>query len=165
MGSSPEAGQQAPVRIARLTGSDWELFAGLRLRALSEAFGVDNAQYRQEAQFTEAHWRHRINEHTQFVAWRSERPVGLIAAQRESQETVYLYSLWLDPDARGHGLAQALIAATLDWARGLGTRTVTLRVAAENAVARALYEGFGFTAAPRRDGVADDELAMSLTVE
>ena len=47
-------------------------------------------------------------------------------------ETVYLYSLWLDPAARGQGLARPLVAAAVDWARDRRARTVTLRVAADN---------------------------------
>ena len=73
------------------------------------------------------------------------RPVGLIGAQQENAETIYLYSLWLDPAARGQGLARPLVAAAVDWARDRRARTVTLRVAADNAVARGVYESLGFT--------------------
>ena len=149
------------TRIARLTEDDWAVFAELRLQALSDAFGVDDAQYRHESRFTEVEWRHRISRHPAFAAWLSGRPVGMIAAHRESDDTVYLYSLWLDPAVRGHGLAHDLLAATLAWARGLPARTLYLRVAADNAVARSVYESFGFTA----DELIDDgELAMSITV-
>jgi ribosomal protein S18 acetylase RimI-like enzyme len=149
-------------RITRLTESDWELFATVRLRALTDAFGADIKQYRQEAGFTAAQWRQRLREHAQFAALLDERPVGLIAAQRESDDTVYLYSLWLDPAARGHGLARQLVAAALDWARRHRARTVTLRVARDNAVARGVYESFGFTAAA--GGEPGAEVFMSLSV-
>jgi RimJ/RimL family protein N-acetyltransferase len=148
-------------RVARLTEDDWAVFAELRLQALSDAFGVDDAQYRREARFTEDEWRYRIAEHAPFAAWLSGRPVGLIAAHRDSDDSVYLYSLWLDPAVRGHGLARDLLAATVEWARGLRARTVHLRVAADNAVARSVYERFGFTAEETTD---DRELLMSLTV-
>jgi RimJ/RimL family protein N-acetyltransferase len=151
--------------VARLSESDWQVFAGLRLCALAEAFGADDEQYRREERFTEAHWRRRINDHTQFAAWLSGRPVGLLAAHRESAETVYLYSLWLDPGVRGHGLAHELIAAALRWARELRVRTVYLRVAADNAVARALYAGLGFCAVADADQAATSgELSMAVTM-
>src|ERR1700694_2417057 len=154
------AGQ--PPLIARLTESDWELFAGVRLRALPASLAPDDPQYRQEAAFTPAQWRRRLRDHAQFAAVLGNRPVGLIGAQQENAETVYLYSLWLDPAARGHGLARPLVAAAVDWARRQRVRTVTLRVASDNAVARGVYESLGFAAAepagPR------DELAMSLSV-
>jgi RimJ/RimL family protein N-acetyltransferase len=149
------------TRVARLTEDDWALFADLRLHALSDAFGVEDHQYRRESRFTEREWRFRISQHTPFAAWLAGRPVGMIAAHQESDDTVYLYSLWLDPEVRGHGLAQDLLAATLNWARSLRARTIYLRVAVDNAVARGLYESFGFTAG---EPINDHELAMSLTV-
>ncbi|HZA10801.1 GNAT family N-acetyltransferase [Mycobacterium sp.] len=148
-------------RVARLTEDDWALFADLRLQALSDAFGVDDDQYRREARLTETEWRYRISDHAPFAAWLCGRPVGIIAAHREDDQNVYLYSLWLNPAVRGHGLAHELVAASLDWARDLSARTVHLRVAADNAAARSVYESFGFTAEQQ---VYHRELVMSLTV-
>ena len=88
------------ARVTRLTESDWQLFAGVRLRALTDSLGADNPQYRQESSFTAAQWRRRLRDHAQFAALLGDRPVGLIGAQQENAETVYLYSLWLDPAAR-----------------------------------------------------------------
>lgn len=148
------------VRVGRLGQDDWAVFAELRLLALADAFGVDDDQYRHERRLGETEWRYRITRHTPFAAWLDGRPVGLIAAHRDSDDTVYLYSLWLDPGVRGLGIAGQLLAATLDWARALRARTLRLRVAADNAAARSVYERFGFTAAqPGADG---DELLMSL---
>ena len=134
------------ARVTRLTESDWQLFAGVRLRALTDSLGADDPQYRQESSFTAAQWRRRLRDHAQFAALLGDRPVGLIGAQQENAETVYLYSLWLDPAARGHGLARPLVAAAVDWARDRRARTVTLRVAANNTVARGVYESLGFSA-------------------
>jgi RimJ/RimL family protein N-acetyltransferase len=151
------------ARIAQLTEADWQVFAELRLRALAEEFGTGDDQYRQEEQFTARRWRRRVSEHAQFAAWLDKRPVGLVGAHRDSPETVYVYSLWLDPAVRGHGLARDLIAAALDWARSQHARTVYLRVAADNAVARAVYTGLGFSPVPDADVMAG-ELAMAIIV-
>ncbi len=151
------------TRVTRLRESDWRLFAGVRLRALTDSLGEDDPQYRHESTFTAAQWRRRIRDHAQFVALLDDKPVGLIGAQQESAETVYLYSLWLDPAARGHGLARSLVATAVDWARDRRARVVTLRVAVDNAVARSVYESLGFT--PTGDEANDrNELAMSLSV-
>jgi ribosomal protein S18 acetylase RimI-like enzyme len=151
------------ARIARLTESDWQLFAGVRLRALTDSLGADDPQLRQESAFTAAQWRRRLRDHAQFAALLGNRPVGLIGAQLENAETVYLYSLWLDPSARGSGLARPLVAAAVDWARRQRARTVTLRVSVNNAVARGVYESLGFaTVAEAAD--PRDEVAMSLSV-
>jgi RimJ/RimL family protein N-acetyltransferase len=150
--------------VARLTESDWRVFAGVRLRALTDSLGESDPQYQQEAAFSAAQWRRRLRDHAQFAALLGNRPVGLIGAQQENAETVYLYSLWLDPAARGHGLARPLVAAAVDWARGRHARTVRLRVAADNSVARGVYESLGFTIAGAETADPRDELAMSLTV-
>jgi len=93
-----------------------------------------------------------------------DRPVGLIGAQLESAETVYLYSLWLDPTARGRGLARPLVAAAVDWARDRRARMVTLRVAVDNALARGVYESLGFTTTVVENSSPRDEVSMSLSV-
>jgi ribosomal protein S18 acetylase RimI-like enzyme len=152
------------ARVARLTESDWRVFAGVRLRALTDSLGENDPQYRQESAFTAAQWRRRLRDHAQFAALIGSRPVGLIGAQQEDPETVYLYSLWLDPAARGHGLARPLVAAAVDWARRRRARTVTLRVAADNAVARGVYESLGFSIAVAETASPRGEVAMSLSV-
>lgn len=150
-------------QVTRLTEANWREFAVVRLRALTDSLGVDDPQYRHESTFTAAQWRRRLREHAQFVVLVEGRPVGLISAQRENPESVYLYSLWLDPGARGHGFARPLVEAAVDWARDQGVRTVTLRVAADNAVARGVYENLGFRVAAALVGPRQ-ELAMSLEV-
>ena len=152
------------ARVDRLTESDWRVFAGVRLRALTDSLGENDPQYQQEATFTAAQWRRRLRDHAQFAAMIGDRPVGLIGAQLENAETVYLYSLWLDPSARGHGLARPLVAAAVEWARDRRVRTVTLRVAADNAVARGVYESLGFTVTSAEIRGPQNEVAMSLSV-
>jgi ribosomal protein S18 acetylase RimI-like enzyme len=152
------------VRIARLTESDWRVFAGVRLRALTDFLGENDPQYQKEVAFTAAQWRRRLRDHAQFAALVGGRPVGLIAAQQENPESVYLYSLWLDPAARGQGVARRLVAAAVEWARDRRSRTVTLRVASDNDPARNVYESLGFTAASIETSGPRDEVAMTLSV-
>lgn len=151
------------ARVTRLTESDWEQFAHLRLRALTDTFGTSDGQYLTEARFTQADWRRRLRDHAQFVAFLGRRPVGLVATYQESAETAYLYSLWLDPEARGRGLAGRLVGAALDWAQRHQVRTVTLRMEPDNVAARALYEGLGFVEVP--SGRTTGEVTMSLTLD
>ena len=152
------------ARVARLTESDWRVFATVRLRALTDSLGETDPQYQQEVAFTAAQWRRRLREHAQFAVLIGNRPVGLIGAQLENAENVYLYSLWLDPTARGQGLARPLVAAAVEWSRGRRARTVTLRVAADNTVARGVYEGLGFTLNADESPSARGEVAMTLSL-
>ncbi|MUL74893.1 GNAT family N-acetyltransferase [Mycolicibacterium sp. CBMA 226] len=155
--------------VIRLTEADWRMFAALRLRALADSAGTDDAEYRTEMSFTGTQWRRRLRAHAQFALADEDRLVGLIAAHRASPSSVYLYSLWTDPVARGHGVAHTLLTAAIEWGRGLGARTVTLRVHRNNAAALAVYRAFGFVAtADPADGSQNpgraDELTMSLTL-
>lgn len=152
------------ARVAQLTESDWRVFACVRLRALTDSLGEHDPQYQREVAFTAAQWRRRLRDHAQFAALIGNRPVGLIAAQQANTECVYLYSLWLDPQARGQGLARPLVEAAVDWARDRRARTVTLRVAADNAQARGVYERLGFMVAPVESPGLRDEVAMTLSV-
>jgi len=148
--------------VTRLDEADWRVFATLRLRALTDTLGTLDPQYRQEMTFTAAQWRRRLRAHAQFVARVDGHLVGLIGAQRDTAESVYLYSLWLEPAARGRGLGMALVSAALDWARSQSARVVTLRVDPANAAARAVYETLGFDVIDTA-GKAN-EITMSLKV-
>ncbi|RAV15836.1 GNAT family N-acetyltransferase [Mycolicibacterium sp. GF69] len=136
----------------------------MRLRALADSLGETDPSYRDESAFTAAQWRRRLREHAQFAVLDDDRPVGLIGAQQENTETVYLYSLWLDPRARGRGLARRLVETAVAWARTSHVRTVRLRVATDNVAARGVYESLGFTVADDQTSCKHEELAMSLSV-
>lgn len=152
------------ARVSRLAESDWRVFAVVRLRALTDSLGENNPQYQREVAFTAAQWRRRLRDHAQFAAWIGNRPIGLIGAQQETEDRVYLYSLWLDPQARGQGLARPLVTAAVDWARNRNASTVTLRVAADNTQARGVYESLGFTVAATEIPGPRNEVAMTLRV-
>ncbi|MHC9292680.1 GNAT family N-acetyltransferase [Mycobacterium sp. LTG2003] len=150
--------------VTRLTEADWRLFAILRLRALADSLGVEDRHYRQESRFTAAQWRRRLRDHAQFTAAVNGRAVGLLGAQQQNADTMYLYSLWVDPAARGYGLAHRLISAAVDWSRGRSVQTVKLRVATDNTAARCVYESLGFDVADAEPATEADELAMTLRV-
>ncbi len=152
------------ARVVRLTESQWRVFAALRLRALDDTLGADDAQYRHEDSFTAAQWRRRLRAHAQFAASVDDRMVGLIGAQRQTSQSVYLYSLWLEPAARRRGLAHALLAAAVAWASDERARSVSLRVGTGNDVARGVYESLGFTEDPNALGPAG-EVTMRLNLD
>ena len=55
-----------------------------------------------------------------------------------------LGSVWVDPTARGQGLARAVTRALLERSLDHGARSTHLQVLSSNAPARALYEDMGF---------------------
>jgi ribosomal protein S18 acetylase RimI-like enzyme len=63
----------------------------------------------------------------------------------EMKPLVYLYDLFVDPDARRKGVARALMAAAREYAMTLGADRVTLETALDNIKAQALYEDLGYS--------------------
>ena len=82
-----------------------------------------------------------------FVAEDEKDWVGVVGGfRRVDPAEVQLISMWVDPLARGRGVATALIHAVATWAQGLGARRVVLFVQEVNAPGQALYARAGFRA-------------------
>jgi ribosomal protein S18 acetylase RimI-like enzyme len=57
----------------------------------------------------------------------------------------FISNLAVHPDHRGRGIARRLVEAGIEMARRKSAKRISLEVRAQNAAARRLYEGFGFT--------------------
>ena len=80
-----------------------------------------------------------------FVADEEGRWLGVVGAfVRVDPSEVQLISMWVDPAARGRGIAQDLIRAVAAWARDRGSTRVVLFVQEANEPAQQLYERAGF---------------------
>ena len=77
---------------------------------------------------------------------------------------VQLVSLWVDPDARGRGVARSLIRAVATWARDRGAADVVLFVQEANAPGRALYLRAGFRPTGAREPVGPGRPGFKLVV-
>lgn len=79
-----------------------------------------------------------------FVAEGDDAIVGYALARPRSPRRVTLTDLYVAPEARGSGIASALLHEVMRAAAGHGAELVDLEVAAANAEARALYARLGF---------------------
>lgn len=80
-----------------------------------------------------------------FVAeWKGQTAgyISLLTSARHNQARVY--SLVVSPHYRGHGIAEAMLDAALDFARAGRFRAVFLEVRPDNQAALALYHKKGF---------------------
>lgn len=74
-----------------------------------------------------------------------------------------LYSIAVDPDARGRGVGGALLAAAEDAARDRGCTALRLELRDDNAAARAMYGRHGYRHIGRRTAYyADDADAVRM---
>jgi len=75
---------------------------------------------------------------------------------RANARRARLYSLAVEPRARGLGLARTLLAAAEAEARRRGAAALTLEVRVDNAAAIRLYEALGYRGRGRRRGYYED---------
>jgi GNAT superfamily N-acetyltransferase len=136
------------VAIDRIRPDAWRRARAVRLRALHDAPDAFWVTADEESATTAAQWRRRLAspDAATFVASRDGVDVGLVvgARHREHDGDAGLYSMWVAPEARGHGVAAALIVAVIDWARVAGYRSLRLDVGDWNADAVRLYARMGF---------------------
>ena len=100
-----------------------------------------------------------------FVAEDGDTLLGVVGGfRRLDPGEVQLVSLWVDPEARGRGVARSLIRAVATWARGRGAAEVVLFVQEANAPGRALYLRAGFRPTGAREPVGPGRPGFKLVV-
>ena len=84
-------------------------------------------------------------ERTRFwLAFDDDRPVGLVGAGFRDPARYELIAMWVEPAARGAGVADALVTAVKARAMELGLEALFLEVAPENSRAVQFYQRHGF---------------------
>jgi GNAT superfamily N-acetyltransferase len=85
------------------------------------------------------------------IAWQGETPVGMIVLFERVDARLFKYrnfvelvDLYVTPQVRGKGVAQMLMKAGEDWARGRGADRIQLYVTATNLGAKRFYAKNGF---------------------
>jgi GNAT superfamily N-acetyltransferase len=149
------------TELRRITSDDWQLLRDVRLRALADAPDAFGTVLAQAQQLTDDEWRARAG---------NERGLTLVAVDGDGvgramggafapddRPTVFVWGMWTDPAARGHGLGGRLLDALVAWCAEQGRYAeVRLHVTGGNDAARRLYTGRGFeptgTWEPLRDG-------------
>jgi ribosomal protein S18 acetylase RimI-like enzyme len=141
------------VRVRRLRPDDIDILRDVRLRALRDAPDAFWTTYDQEAAYGADDWRRWLIAAALFVAEDGAGvPAGLVGgvADPGNPGVALLLSMWVDPEHRGAGLADQLVAVVTAWAESEGRPTVRLHVAEHNERARRCYQRLGFTPTGRR---------------
>ena len=82
---------------------------------------------------------------TFLVAELDGAPVGCAGLRPSGDGTAEVKRMYVDPAARGRGVARALLAALVEHARGQGLTRLQLETGTEQPEAVALYESEGWT--------------------
>lgn len=134
----------------RLTeAKDWMFLKQVRLAAFLDtptAFGVS---YQTAANYSDEQWKERASSAvgTEFwLAINEDKPVGMIGGGVSQANRYNLIGMWIEPAARGSGVATQLVEAVKSRAIEKGHERVFLDVSADNARASNFYlkQGFAF---------------------
>jgi GNAT superfamily N-acetyltransferase len=148
--------------VRRATAEDWQALRELRLRALADSPDAFLATLAEAEQRSEDEWRDWGSGGVIFV---DDAFDGMAGGFVTGEGDVMLWGMWVSPERRGSGLAEALARAVIEWARAERVPRVVLWVVIGNAPAERFYERLGFTptgvTAQLRNGL-DRELALAL---
>lgn len=132
--------------IQRLGRGDGRRLRAVRLRALADAPDAFVTTLAEAEAWDDASWEGQAVSLPTFVWVDDGADLGMVrvAPIDGDPQAAYLISMWVEPEARGRGVGDALVAEVLAWARAHGRRRVLLDVGERNGHARALYERAGF---------------------
>jgi len=144
--------QRNAVAIRPVRADEWRRWRETRLRMLRDDADYFSTRYDDMVREPEQTWRDWVAEaaagdqKTLLVAEEEDgRWIGVVGAfARVNPLEVQLISMWVDPKARGRGLARDLIRAVAAWTAGRGSTQVVLFVQETNEPAQHLYERAGF---------------------
>ena len=117
----------------------------MRLAALKDAAYAFGSTWEREKDRSEEQWRAAVVSRTRFVAEADGQAVGMASVgEAGSSRAGSVTSFWVHPDARGKGVGDALLLATVETALEAGYDELLLWVVENNEHAQRLYERHGF---------------------
>jgi ribosomal protein S18 acetylase RimI-like enzyme len=148
---------------------DEPVLRDLRLQAMTDSPEAFGSTYERELARTTLDWQRWLAPGITFLLEEAERGVGIVAGQLDPTDPhiVHLMAMWVHPEARGSGGADALVTALVKWAEARAATMVCLDVIKSNARALRFYERhrFGPTGVERaRDRDGRIEVRMRRTI-
>ncbi|WP_270887284.1 GNAT family N-acetyltransferase [Pedococcus sp. 5OH_020] len=137
----------ADVRVRQVEPQLWREYRAVRLAMLLDLPAAYDSTFAREVAFTDEQWLERLEGATSWLAVDGQQPLGavtLFQAPGQASDEAYLVAMWVAAHARGHGVADALVAALTQHAGTVGIRRVVLDVADANSRAVRFYERAGF---------------------
>jgi GNAT superfamily N-acetyltransferase len=143
------------MEVRRLLTGEIDLLRDVRLRALRDAPYAFGSTYERESAFGPEEWAQRIATPV-FAALDDGRALGMAGGYVDERQETVLWGMWVDPAARGRGLAEPLVEAVVAWARSTGAPRLELSVTDRAPAAAALYRRLGFVPTGETRPLASD---------
>jgi GNAT superfamily N-acetyltransferase len=154
--------------VRRAAIGDESVLRELRLQALTDSPRAFSSTYEREVARTIEDWRRWLAPAATFILKDDGEPRGLVAGVPDQNDAsiMHLMAMWVHPDIRGTGAADALISSVKAWAVHKGASEVRLKVVEGNDRARRCYESAGFRPTGRqsvieRNGDLEIEMAWA----
>lgn len=133
--------------VRRLTEDDAEIFREIRLEAIEEYPEAFQSTYERAADLPLEAFADRLKRYVLFGGFVDSRLMGFVGFYPLHNPKIshkgVLWGMYVREDARGTGLAQAMVEAVLDFAKD-NVEQVVLSVITANKRARHFYEKMGF---------------------
>ncbi len=141
----------------RLTAADLAAFRAVRTEGLTQDADSFRVSPADDEALSEAAWQERLTSGYVVAVEENGRTLGVGGFARlagtKADHKGLIWGMYVRPEGRGRGIADAVMTALLDHARTV-VRQVQLTVVAGNARAVAFYERHGFV----RYGVEPDSI-------
>lgn len=140
--------------IRELSIVDWKAYKSVRLNSLKDSPDSFGSTYEREISFSESDWHSRLmpkpgtNISIPLIAEVDGKPVGLASGVvwESDPNVTHIYQMWVSPEARGIGIARALLDRIAEWAKRRRCESLALSVTTINTAAVSLYQSVGFSA-------------------
>ena len=159
------------IAIRPVRADEWPRWRETRLRMLRDDADFFSTRYEDMVREPDERWMTWIAEAAEgeekalFVAEEDGRWLGVVGAfARVDHREVQLISMWVDPLARGRGVARDLIRAVAGWTKARGSARVVLFVQEANEPAQHLYARAGFRPTGDRAPAAGGRSAFKLVL-
>lgn len=149
----------AGFTVRPFTADEWPAYRAIRLRALADAPDAFGSTLAAEQALAPETWAARLARSTTsgidraLAAEANGELIGLAWAKQDADDPaiVNLFQMWVAPEARGQGVAGALLGEALRWAAERGAQAMQLGVTCSNVAALRLYQAAGFVEAGVRE--------------
>jgi ribosomal protein S18 acetylase RimI-like enzyme len=134
------------MELRRLDPEDAALWRDIRLEALEREPEQFSSRFADHVDRPLADFAARLAGASVWAAFDGVRPVAVAALTTDADGAArgWVESVYVRPEARGRGVAQAVLAALERVARDQRLEALWLEVRASNAAARGLYARLGF---------------------